>query len=103
MPSLPPGVKLLRTFSGHMGWVTRVAFDPLGETLASAGPDGTIKLWDRTSGELLRTLEELTSRVYSLAFDPSGGILASGISDSKVRLWETTSGKLLRTLEANTL
>ena len=102
LPSLPPGVKLLRTFSGHMGWVTRVAFDPLGETLASAGPDGTIKLWDRTSGELLRTLEELTSRVYSLAFDPSGGILASGISASKVRLWESTSGKLLRTLEANT-
>ena len=36
-PSLPPGVKLLRTLEGHQGAVLSVAFDPQGGTLASGG------------------------------------------------------------------
>jgi len=34
-PKLLPGVKLLRTLEGHRDVVNSVAFDPLGETLAS--------------------------------------------------------------------
>ncbi len=93
--------KLLRALDGHQGWITSVAFDPLGRTLAS-GIGNTVKLWNVRSGKLLRSLEEHQNTVYSVAFDPQGTTLASGSFDQTVKLWDARSGKLLRTLEGHT-
>ena len=86
-PELPAGVKLFRTFEGHEAIVFGLAFDPRGETLASASNDKTIKLWDLHKGDLLRTLEGHQRGVWSVSFDPQGEILASGSEDFTVRLW----------------
>jgi len=98
---LPPGVKLLRTFSGHESTVLSVAFDGTGRTLVSAGDDGTVMLWDVASGKLLRTLEGHKDSVWSVAFDGTGQTLASSGSERTVMLWDVASGKLLRTLEGH--
>ena len=44
----------LRTLKGHTDWITSVAFNPDGKTLASASRDETINLWDVQKGKLLR-------------------------------------------------
>jgi WD40 repeat protein len=49
------------TLSGHQGGVVDMAFDPSGELLVSASWDGTLRLWDLTTGESVT--------------DPSGGQL----------------------------
>jgi small GTP-binding protein len=93
--------KLLRTLKGHRMTVTSLAFDPLGEKLASGSSDKIIKLWETRSGTLLRTFEGHKDIVRSLAFDPLSNTLASASDDGKVKLWEVDSGKLLSTLDGD--
>ncbi len=52
-------------------------FTPDGKTLASAGADRTVKLWDVATGQELLTLEGPTSPVWLLRFSPDGRVLAA--------------------------
>lgn len=96
---LPPGVKLVRTFGAHQGTIMSLAFHPQGDTLASGGEDGTVKLWELQSKQLLRTLEGHDNAVRGLVFHMDGKTLASASSDFTIKLWDADNGKLLRTLK----
>jgi WD40 repeat protein len=80
--------------------VTSVAFAPDG-TLASASDDGTIRLWNPTTGTELHTLTAHTNWVFSVAFAPDGTLASAG-DDGTIRLWNPTTGTELHTLTAHT-
>jgi WD40 repeat protein len=74
--------------------VNGVAFSPDGERLASAGGDGTIKVWNSRTGELVRTvLAAHVDSVVAVAFHPDGRHLASTGADRKVKVWDLTTGR----------
>jgi len=74
--------------AGDQGIVTSIAWSPDGKTLASAGYDYTIRLWQPASGQPIRTLEGDHGIVTSVAWSPDGKTLASGSNDKTIRLWE---------------
>jgi WD40 repeat protein len=85
--------------TGHSASVDSVAFSPDGRFLASSGKDGTIKLWDVSTGTELRTLTAHSSVDY-LTFNPDGKTLASGSLDGMIRLWDVSTGTQLRIFAA---
>ena len=88
----------LTTLVGHTDFIYSVIFSPDGDLLASKGIDGTIRIWNVDTEELLRTIH--TSQRGQIAFSPDGNILASaGGTDEDVNLWDPHTGELLRTLE----
>ncbi len=66
--------------AGHEAPLYCLAFAPDGRTLATGGVDGTIRLWDATTGEELRRHRELPGLGSALAFAPDGKSLAA-VSD----------------------
>ena len=80
--------------AGHAAEVWAVRFSPDGARLATAGVDGTIRLWDRTTGVTSLVLHAAGNAVNDLAFSPDGRRLVS-IHASAVRVWSLSLDELI--------
>ncbi|MDX1962681.1 MAG: WD40 repeat domain-containing protein [Pirellulales bacterium] len=83
--------------------VTGVALSPDLQTLATAGDDHIVRLWNLADGQLHHTLKSHTDWVRGTVFHPAGQILATAGDDRQVRLWQVNDGQLLKTLPAHPL
>jgi hypothetical protein len=70
-----------------------LAFSPDLKTMATAGPDNAVLLWDVEKGEVQATLKGHRQTVQTLAFAPNGKLLATGGDDNTVRLWDLATNE----------
>lgn len=75
---------------GHTQPVFALAFNPDGRTLASGGPDWSLRLWDVSSTRLITTLD-VGDAVWSLAFSSDGSSLAYGNYGKSAHILDASS------------
>ena len=78
-----------------------MAFSPDGKTLAAAGHDGSVRVWDAKTGEVLHTLTGHGDTAHAVCFAPDGATLATAGEDGRVRLWDAATGKHQRDLDGH--
>ena len=94
------------TCAGHRRECFSCACSNDGKLLASGSEDGTARVWDATTGDLVRVLEGHGKRtgfqqrggfgalVSAVAFSPDGASLATGCRDNLVRVFDLATGKI---------
>jgi WD40 repeat protein len=65
--------------------VSAVAFAPDGKTVASAGKDRLVRLWDFATGRELRRFAGHGEQVECVLFTRDGKTLVSGAYDGTIR------------------
>ncbi len=101
--------KLRAILKGHTDAVAAAAFNPDSKTLASASYDGTLKLWDMTTGRQRASFGQYKGCLGYVAFAPDGKTLATGAIGSPVafpdlgyvKLWDVATGQVRMMLEGD--
>lgn len=69
---------IIRSYEGYSSGANWAAFSTNGQRLATAGNDGTDKIWDVNSGNLLYSILDPTNTfIYSIDFTPDGERIAT--------------------------
>jgi WD40 repeat protein len=84
-------------FEGVMG----LSYSPDGQRLATAGADGTARIWDSAMGDELLVLEGHTGGLTRVVYSSNGRYLASGGEDANVRIWSAETGQQLFAFSAD--
>jgi WD40 repeat protein len=82
-------------------YVRSVAFSNDGRLLALGFLNGSLQVWEVSSGEMIYSHVAHQASVTSVAFSPNNLLLATGSRDNTVKLWESDTGHELQVLRGH--
>ncbi len=90
--------------SSHNWGASDIAFSPNGRQFATSSLEGTIRLWDTSTLEVINELRGHLIGVNAIVYSPDGQRLASASQgDEAVKLWDATTGQEVATLKGEGL
>merc|ERR1719230_781184 len=78
-----------KRLTGHGHYVQDVAISSDGQFALSGSWDGTLRLWDLSTGQTTRKFVGHTKDVLSVAFSADNRQIVSGSRDKTINLWNT--------------
>jgi WD40 repeat protein len=100
------GVKIFETVTGVATFETdkpavSVAFSPDDDMLVCGCVDGTLRIWDVQTSDLIQSFEGHEDLTYSVMFSPCGNMIVSGGDENVVRIWDISSGQCKSVLKGH--
>jgi WD40 repeat protein/serine/threonine protein kinase len=89
------------SLEGHADPVLCLAVSADGGRALSGSMDGTVRLWDLGTRQLLATFEGHESTVSAVAFSADGRRAVSGSWDRTLKVWDLATGAVLRTMSGH--
>ena len=99
---MAPGGPLSSTLAGHARSVVGVALSADGMRAVTASSDGTARVWNPRSGELLGVLAGHGQEVTCAAMSADGRCVLTGADDGLVGVWDAERAVLLHRLTGHT-
>ena len=99
---------ILFRLTGHSAWERNASWmhacdwstSKDKDWIATGCYDGTVKIWDGSTGETNLTLERHVGTVLSVAFNATGSRLASGCTLGTIKVWDTETGSEVLSIPA---
>ncbi len=102
LKSLPVYSKILqkvavghKEFTGHIDWVTSVAFSPDSKYVVTGSCDKTACLWNAKTGEMVYKFTGHKQTIASVAFSFDSKYVVTGSCDKTARLWNVETKKMV--------
>ncbi|HWE39912.1 MAG TPA: sigma-70 family RNA polymerase sigma factor [Isosphaeraceae bacterium] len=85
----------IREMLAHQQWVSSLSFTPDGRTLASAGTEPTVRVWEVATGRDAFPQSGHRSAIRKMVVSPVDGMVFTAGYDGTVRRWDPDSGREL--------
>lgn len=95
------GVVSAVTDAGHCDTISCCAWNPAGTAFVSGSWDGTLRMWDASSGTQIMQLQDAPSAVRGCAWSADGSKILSGVEDGTMNLWDVVTGRRVLTFKAS--
>ena len=93
----PPGFQLVHILRGHKGAVNSVHF--IGDMVATASADRTVRLWDLETGRIIRTIMPHANAISCVQLTKQ--FVVTGGLDHNIKILNRETGEEIRTLEGH--
>jgi WD40 repeat protein len=101
------GATILETATGVITFeideprVQSIDFSPDDDMLVCGDGDGTLRIWDVQTSDLVQSFQEHGSTISSVAFSPCGNMILSSSTNGTVQIWDVASGRCKWMLEGH--
>jgi WD40 repeat protein len=85
----------LLTIRADSNQLSSVTWSPDGKRLATGGSEGSVKIWDASTGQLRSVLPGHRGEVLAVAWSPDGRRIASAGRDQMAKIWDLESAKVV--------
>ncbi|MBS1952175.1 MAG: WD40 repeat-containing protein [Cytophagales bacterium] len=93
--------EVVREFKGHRDVISSLRLNSGKQQLLSASWDGTVRLWNITTGLMEQKFIGHQGAVHIAIFDPDGKTIYSAGADRQIRVWDIATAKVIRTFDGH--